>query len=72
MDDATLVRFAPYLEKGTVLKNNSIPRNLTQQEKNTFAALRQNPDKSLLSQDRIPPEYIQNIMHNLLEVKPDE
>ncbi len=72
MDDATLVRFAPYLEKGTVLKNNSIPRNLTQQEKNTFAALRQNPDKSLLSQDRIPPEYIQKVMHNLLEVEPDE
>lgn len=72
MDDATLVHFAQYLEKGTPLKNNSIPRNLTQQEKNTFVALRQNPDKSLLSQDRIPPEYIQNIMHNLLEVKPDE
>ncbi|MBP5452692.1 MAG: hypothetical protein J6Y16_10695 [Treponema sp.] len=72
MDDETLVHFARYLEKGTVLKNNSIPRNLTQQEKNTFAALRQNPDKSLLSQDRIPPEYIQNIMHNLLEALPEE
>ena len=72
MDDETLVHFAQYLEKGTPLKNNSIPRNLTQQEKNTFAALRQNPGKNLLSQDRIPPEYIQNIMHNLLEVLPEE
>ena len=72
MDDATLVHFAQYLEKGTPLKNNSIPRNLTQQEKNTFIAIRQNPDKSLLSQDRIPPEYIQNIMHNLLEALPEE
>lgn len=72
MDDETLVNFARYLEKGTVLKNNSIPRNLTQQEKNTFAALRQNPDKSLLSQDRIPPEYIQKVMHNLLETHAEE
>ena len=62
MDGNTWEKFFNHAESGPHLKNNAIPKNLTDSEKTTFLALRLAVGKSKLLQEKIPLEYMNQFL----------
>lgn len=58
MDGNTWEKFFNSADRGGHLKNNAVPKNLSEKEKNTFLSLRLSPDKSRLQQNKIPTDYM--------------
>ena len=58
LDMETWKKFRTHGESGGRLKNDAIPQNMTDEERQTFQSLRAAKVKNHYSQDRIPPEYM--------------
>ncbi len=66
MDSQTLEFFSKFMVKGDILKNNAIPKHLTEDERLAFLALRLNEKKNKLEQDKIELEYIKTALNALV------
>lgn len=71
MDGNTWEKFFQNAENGSHLKNNAVPKNLTDSEKNTFLALRLSTEKSKLNQEKIPLDYVSQFL-NAIKVFTEE
>ena len=58
MDMNTLIKFDKFRCEGKILKGNSIPAHLTEEELAVFKELRRNSGRNRLEQERISLEYI--------------
>ncbi len=65
LDLETWKKFRPKAESGGRLKNDSVPRNLSDGEMQTFQSLRMAKVKNHFSQDKIPPEYMKEMLELL-------
>lgn len=65
MDMKTLQEFAQFCCKGKALSGNSIPQNLSNEERAVFNELRNNTKRNRLEQERISVNYIQGKLQHL-------
>ena len=71
MDGNTWEKFFMSADSGPHLKNNAIPKNLSDAEKNTFLSLRLTAGKSRLLQEKIPLSYMAQFL-NAIKINADE
>ncbi|MBQ2081665.1 MAG: hypothetical protein II461_07880 [Treponema sp.] len=65
LDMETWKKFRTHGESGGRLKNDAVPKNMTDEETQTFESLRAAKVKNHFSQDRIPPEYMLEMLELL-------
>lgn len=65
MDGNTWEKFFNSAEPGARLKNDVVPRNLTESERNTFLSLRLTAEKGCLRQEKIPPDYMSDFLNSI-------
>ena len=58
MDTKTLEHYSFLLERGSMLKNKSIPKRLTEDENVVFLTLRLDSEKNVIEQDKLELDYI--------------
>ncbi len=72
MDGNTWERFVGSAEPGSHLKNNVVPKNLNESEKNTFLSLRLTADRNKLPQEKIPMDYVLQFLDAVKICGPEE
>lgn len=65
MDKATLAEFSDFRVEGKTLAGNSVPENLTAEEKEVFEILRSDKKKNRLEQERISNNWIETKIEKL-------
>lgn len=72
MDGNTWEKFVGSAEPGSHLKNNVVPKNLNESEKNTFLSLRLTADRNKLPQEKIPMDYVLQFLDAVKICGPEE